>query len=329
MSHLTGPPNPERRLRLLERVRAVARERRFSRRTEQAYVFWIRRYIIANDRRHPADLDQDAVRRFLTMLAVDDGVAASTQNQALAALKFLYDRVLESPLAPVEGITPAKRPKRLPVVLTRTEVRAILEQLDAPYRLCAMLMYGSGLRLSECLALRVKDIDYERREIAVVAGKGDKDRRVPLASACIPPLRSHLQRRKAAFVTDKRLRATPTGIGDALLRKLPSIAFDWGWQYVFPAARTFIGSNGARLRHHLNESAMQRAFALAVRHSAVSKRATCHSLRHSFATHLLEGGSDIRTVQELLGHTDLRTTMIYTHVSTTGPLGVRSPADTL
>lgn len=329
LSHLTGPPDPSRRFRLLELVRRKARERRLSPRTEAAYVFWVRRFVLANDRTHPRDLDRDAVRGFLTSLAVEERVAESTQNQAIAALRFLYDRVLEHPLGPVDGITHARRPRRLPVVLSQTEINAILSQLEEPFHLCAMLMYGSGLRVTECLSLRVKDLGFDRREIAVVGGKGDKDRRVPLAAACAASLRTHLRARKHAFTSDVRRRVTPTGIPESLIRKLPSIAFDWAWQYLFPAARTFVDPTGAQRRHHMHDTNMQRAFTLAVRRSGISKRATCHSLRHSFATHLLESGSDIRTVQELLGHTDLRTTMIYTHVSTLGALGVRSPADSL
>ena len=313
----------------MEIVRRRARERRFSRRTEEAYVYWIRRFILANDRRHPADLDEASVRTFLSALAVEYGVAASTQNQALAALTFLYEHVLLRPLPRSDGITPAKRPRRLPVVLTRGEIRGILRALDSPFRLCAMLMYGSGLRVTECMSLRVKDVDFERREIAVVDGKGDKDRRTPLASACAAPLRTHMSARRAHFTSDVRLGIKPTGLSDALIRKLPSIELDLGWQYIFPATRTFLGPDGSRRRHHLHETVMQRAFAAAVRQAGIAKRATCHSLRHSFATHLLEAGSDVRTIQELLGHTDLRTTMIYMHVAVTGALGVRSPADNL
>jgi integron integrase len=329
LTELHDAPNPERRFRLLEMVRRTARERRLSRRTEQAYVYWVRRFVLANDRRHPRDLDADAIRRFLTMLAVDEGVAASTQNQALAALKFLYDRVLQQPIGPVDGITPARRPRRLPVVLGRSEVAAVLRNLDEPYRVCALLMYGSGLRVTECMSLRIKDVDFERREISVCAGKGDRDRRVPLAAACVPPLTVHLRQRRMQCTNDRRLRVVPTGISEALVRKLPGIPFDVGWQYLFPAARTVVAADGRRMRHHLHESAMQRAFAVAMRRAGLAKRASCHSLRHSFATHLLEAGTDVRTLQELLGHTDLRTTMLYTHVSTSRALGVRSPADAL
>jgi integron integrase len=329
LPHLNGPSEPERRLRLLEKVRRTARERRFSRRTEQAYVYWIRRFIIANDRRHPADLAASDIRRFLSALAVEQEVSASTQNQALAAIKFLYDRVLQQPIGTIDGITTARRPRRLPTVLSRAELNAVLRELGSPFRLCAMLMYGSGLRVSECMSLRVKEVDFDRRELTVIGGKGDKDRRTPLAASCAAPLNVWLRGRKAQYKKDARLHVLPTGISASLTKKLPNIELEWRWQYVFPATRTLVDAAGTRRRHHLHESLMQRAFTAAVSRSGITKRATCHSLRHSFATHLLEAGSDIRTVQELLGHTDLRTTMIYTHVSATGALGVRSPADAL
>ncbi len=302
-------------------------ERRYSARTEKAYVYWIRRYIYANDRRHPADLGEEDVRRFLTGLAAEHHVAASTQNQALAALTFLYGKVLERPLARIDGIAPAHQSRHEPVVLSDGEVRAIVLQVDGPARLCMMLMYGSGLRLLECLRLRVKDVDLDRRQIVVRAGKGGKDRRTPLAEACIAPLRGQLALRDRQFVHDRRTKTGTTEITPALARKYPNIDTDWRWQYIFAATRTFVDESGQRRRHHLHETVIQRAFRDAVSEAKIAKRATCHSLRHSFATHLLESGSDIRTVQELLGHSDVRTTMIYTHVSKVGALGVRSPAD--
>ena len=265
--------------------------------------------------------------RFLTGLAADQGVAASTQNQALAALAFLYDRVLNRPLGRIEGMEPARTSRYVPVVLSDAEVRAVVRRLENGPKLCAMLMYGSGLRLLECLRLRIKDVDVERRQIIVRHGKGGKDRRTPLASACVAPLRAHLKRRREQFVHDCRTHVGTTEIAPALGRKYPKIDYDWSWQYVFAARRTFLDEEGRRRRHHLHETAIQRAFHKAVADAKVAKRASCHSLRHSFATHLLEGGADIRTVQELLGHRDIRTTMIYTHVLNRGPLGVQSPAD--
>ena len=313
----------------MEIVRRTLKERRYRARTQEAYVFWIKRYIIASGRRHPADLAEDDVRRFLSNLAVEEQVAVSTQNQALAAITFLYAHVVRRPLERVDGIAPARRARRLPVVLSQSELRAILEQLAEPYRLCVALMYGSGLRLMECVTLRVKDVDLERFEIVVRDGKGAKDRRTPLARACVAPLRRLLRREEKRCCRDAAARVATTGIGEALARTFPNARFDWRWQYLFAATRTIVLPDGSRARHHLHESALQRAFGAAVQASGIAKRATCHSLRHSFATHLLESGADIRTVQELLGHTDVRTTMIYTHVLNRGGLGVRSPADDL
>jgi integron integrase len=329
LAHLTAAPDPERRFRLMEVVRRKLRERRYSRRTEEAYVHWIRRFIVFHDRRHPRELAAEDVRKFLSALAVDEQVAASTQNQALAALLFLYDGVLGKPLERIEGIAPARRPKRLPVVLSQKELRGILRHLRDPARLAALLMYGSGLRLHECLTLRVKDIDIDRREILVRGGKGGKDRRTPLAESSVGALERTLASEFIRFERDKRSRVRWTGFTTALLRKYPNADAEWSWRYVFPAARMRRDADGVLRRHHFDESAIQRSFKSAVAAAGIAKRATCHTLRHSFATHLLESGADIRTVQELLGHTDLRTTMIYTHVLNKGGLGVKSPADSL
>lgn len=328
-SHLAERDPSARPLRLVAMVRTRLRERRYSRRTEESYVHWIVRFIRFHDRRHPKDMGVDEIRRFLSALTVDEGLAASTQNVALAALRFLYDAVLQIPLPLIDGITPSRRPRRLPVVLAVEEVRAILARLTDPARLCVSLMYGSGLRVLECVSLRWKDVDLHRREILVRAGKGDKDRRVPLADACIEPLESHLRLTRPVFRHDERLRIQTTNISPGLRKKYPNLDRDWGWSYVFPAARTFFDADRVRRRHHLHETVVQRAFREALLGAKIAKHATCHSLRHSFATHLLESGTDIRTVQELLGHTDLRTTMIYTHVLNRGGLGVRSPADRL
>jgi integron integrase len=314
---------------LLEIVRHVLREARYSRRTEEAYVFWIRRFIVYNDRRHPKEMGEAEVGKFLSMLAGEEHVAASTQNQALAALRFLYERALRVPLNRVDGIIPAKRAKRVPIVLSKREIRAIFRQLSGEHRLGAELMYGSGLRVRECVSLRVKDVDLDRREIVVHGGKGDKDRRTPLAESCVPALRRQLKCREEEFRRDTRLGIRTSGLPDALLKKYPNADAEWRWQYVMAAARTFVDASGVRRRHHFHETSVQRAVKAAADDAGITKRATCHSFRHSFATHLLESGSDIRTVQELLGHTDLRTTMIYTHVLNKGGLGVRSPADDL
>lgn len=292
-------------------------------------MFWIRRYVLFNERRHPRDLGETEVRNFLSALAVDEHVAASTQNQALAALTFLYDRVLDRPLTRIDGIAPAHHHRRVPVVLSQRELRAILAQLDDPAKTAAELMYGSGLRLIECVRLRVKDIDIDRYEIVVRFGKGGKDRRVPLAESSVPAVKRLLNERRTQFRADERARVSTTELPDALTRKYPNAAREWPWQFLFAATRTTMDANHTRLRHHLHETLIQRAFRDAVRRAGLTKRATCHSLRHSFATHLLERGADIRTVQELLGHADVRTTMVYTHVLNRGGLGVKSPADLL
>jgi integron integrase len=313
----------------MEVVRRRLRERRYSRRTEQAYVHWIRRFIRFHGRRHPKDLHEADVVAFLSALAVDGGVAASTQNQALAALTFLYDGVLRRPLGRLDGLQPAHGHRRVPVVLSDDEVRRLLRALEGPPRLCAELMYGSGLRVSECVSVRVKDVDLARREIVVRSGKGEKDRRVPLAERSRERLERQIKRAYERFRLDDRRGIRTSGLGDALLRKLPNADREFIWQYVFGSSRTFVDSSGVRRRHHLDDSVMQRAVREAARAAGLMKRVTCHTLRHSFATHLLESGADIRTVQELLGHTNVRTTMVYTHVFPGGWLGVRSPADRL
>jgi integron integrase len=329
-SHLGRGTEPNHRLRLLERVRDRLRTRHYSRRTETAYCDWIRRFVLYHERRHPATMREPEIAEFLTHLATDKQVSASTQNQALQAILFLYREVLARPVGFVSGVTRAKRGRRLPMVLSPQEVRAILSCMRGVPRLCAVLMYGSGLRLLECLSLRVKDIDFDRAEIMVRCGKGDKDRRVPLPRTAVPALRVHLGRVKAQFQRDLAAGARGAPLPGALGRKLRNADRDWAWQYVFPATRLYReAATGGRRRHHLHETVIQRAFTAAVRASAISKRATCHTLRHSFATHLLESGSDIRTIQELLGHSDVRTTMVYTHVLNRGGLGVGSPADRL
>jgi integron integrase len=267
---------------------------------------------------------------FLTHLATERQVSASTQNQALQAILFLYNHVLGQPVGTIRGVERAKRPQRLPVVLSAPEVRSVLSQLCGVPRLCGVLMYGSGLRVSECVALRVKDVDFDRFEITVRAGKGNKDRRIPLPRVAVPSLRRHMDRVRRQFERDIAHGLTGAALPGALHRKLPNASREWAWQWVFPAARVYVDrGSGARRRHHYHESAVQRAVTAAVRASGIPKRATCHSFRHSFATHLLESGSDIRTIQELLGHTDIRTTMIYTHVLNRGGLAVASPADKL
>lgn len=328
-SHLDAIGDPERRFRLMELVRRRLRTLRYSPRTEQAYTHWIRKYIRYHGRRHPAGMGEREIASYLTHLAADRKVSASTQNQARNALLFLYKEVLRSPLQIMGGIEPAKRPLRLPVVLSTAEVRSILREMRGAQRLVATLLYGGGLRLTECLTLRIKDIDFDRSEIMVRGGKGDKDRRVPLPVSAVPALVIHLKRRETQFNSELGRGILGAALPGALDRKYPNARRDWRWQWVFPASRTYKDASGVHTRHHLHPTAVQRAFGDAVRRAKVTKKATCHSLRHSFATHLLETGTDIRTIQALLGHSSLSTTMIYTHVLNRGALGVRSPADQL
>lgn len=327
-SHLTPTPDPGKRFRLLERLRARLRTRHYSRRTETVYVDWVRRFVLFHGRRHPRTMGEREIAAYLTHLANVKKVSASTQNQALAALLFLYRHVLSADVGFVHGVVRAKRPTRLPVVLSQSEVRSVLRELRGVPRLCALLMYGAGLRVTETVSLRVKDLDFERHEILVRGGKGDKDRRVPLPRIAVLGLRRHLDRESARHSWDVR-RNVRTVLPNALATKLPEAERAWSWRFVFSAARVHRTEEGTLYRHHLDASAVQRAVAAAVRSSRITKRVTCHALRHSFATHLLESGTDIRNIQELLGHTDLRTTMIYTHVLNRGALGVGSPADKL
>ena len=349
-----APPPAAPAPRLLARVRAAVRVRHYSRRTEDAYVWWIRRFVHHAGGRHPSTLGAPAVEAFLSSLATERQVSASTQNQALAALLFLYGAVLDTPLPRLAAVTRAKRPRRLPTVLTRAEVQAVLAALDAigpaaaarpagtstaaprpgpsrpgaPYALVARLLYGSGLRLLEALQLRVKDVDLTRGELVVRHGKGGKDRVTVLPATAEPALAAHLTRVQALHACDRADGGGRVALPGALARKLPGAAASWSWQWVFPATSRYVDpTSGARVRHHLHETAVQRAVRDAAVRAGIPRRVTCHTFRHSFATHLLEAGYDIRTVQELLGHTDVRTTMLYTHVLNRGGRGVVSPAD--
>lgn len=314
--------------RLLAAVREAVRLRHYSPRTETAYVAWVRRFVIASGRRHPADLGVPAVTAFLSSLASEGRVSASTQNQALAAILFLYREVLHAPIGHLDGIVRARRPHRLPIVLSRDDVRSVLARLTGPHQLVASLLYGSGLRLMEALRLRVHDLDHGRGEILVRGGKGDKDRVTVLAASIHDPLAAHLERVRAGHRRDLARGAGHVELPGALARKYPAATTEWGWQWIFPAmTRHTDAATGVRRRHHLHESAVQRAVKTAMLGAGVDKQASCHTFRHSFATHLLESGYDIRTVQELLGHKDVRTTMLYTHVLNRGGRGVRSPAD--
>jgi integron integrase len=324
-------PSATPKLRLLDRVRQAIRTRHYSRRTEKTYVAWIRRYIFFHGKRHPAEMGATEVTRFLTSLAVDGNVAASTQNQALSALLFLYREVLEQDLPWLDSVVlRAKGAQRLPVVLTRAEVRAVIRELPGTPRLMALLMYGAGLRLLECARLRVQDVDFASNQIVVRGGKGDKDRVTMLPGAVKEDLARHLERVKRQHERDLLCGAGWVELPWALARKYPNAGREWTWQWMFPATRIYVDRlTGQRRRHHLHESVLQRAVKEAARRARIAKRATCHTFRHSFATHLLEDNHDIRTVQELLGHRNVSTTQIYTHVLNRGPGGVRSPADRL
>lgn len=314
--------------RLLDQVRERCRVKHYSLRTEQAYTHWIRRFILYHDKRHPREMGAPEVEAFLTHLAVRENVAAATQNQALAAILFLYREVLTIELPWLDGVTRAKKPPRLPVVLTREEVRVVLAHLDGVYWLLASLMYGSGLRLMEAMRLRVKDVELARREILVRDGKGGKDRHTLLPDSLVGPLRRQLERVRDMHARDLAEGLPPVWLPHALERKYPNAGRELAWQFLFPAAQPGIDPrSGIRRRHHLHESAMQRAMRAAVRECGILKPASSHTLRHSFATHLLESGYDIRTVQELLGHKDVTTTQIYTHVLNRGGRGVLSPLD--
>lgn len=321
---VTGGP------RLLDRVRAEIRMRHYSRRTEEAYALWIRRFIVYHGKRHPSDMGVEQIAAFLRWLAVEQRVSASTQNQALSALLFLYRQVLHLEVGPLPQVPRAVTPDRVPVVLTPDEVRLVLAQLDGVPRLVVQLLYGAGIRLQESLELRVKDLDFERGEILVRRGKGQKDRRTMLPVSVRPALVDHLTAVRALHERDVAQGFGRVVLPDALARKYPHAPQEWRWQFVFPAGRLCRDPRwGPPTRFHLHESAVQRAVTAAVRRAGIAKRVSCHTFRHSFATHLLEAGYDIRTVQELLGHADVSTTMIYTHVLSRGAMGVRSPADRL
>jgi integron integrase len=315
---------------LLERLRNEVRKKHYSGRTEDAYADWVGRYLRFHLFRGPLEMGKKEVEEFLSHLAVERDVAASTQNQALSALLFLYRDVLGIKLDWLDGVVRAKRPKLLPVVLTRDEVTAILMHLSGTNLIAAMLMYGAGLRLLECLTLRVKDIDFGYRQITVREGKGNKDRVTILPASVEPRLKLHLEDVRIQFEKNLKEGGSCVRLPKALVRKYPEANSAWGWQWVFPAHRNYLDpESGIRCRHHLDESVLQRAVKEAVALAGIKKHGTCHTFRHSFATHLLEDGYDIRTIQELLGHRDVSTTMIYTHVLNRGGRCVRSPMDIL
>lgn len=328
MTTSQGPAPPQGRPRLLDQVRDAIRRRHYSYRTEETYVHWIRRFIYFHGKRHPAEMGEAEVTAFLNDLARERRVAAATQNQALAAVLFLYREVLGRQLGWLEGLEWAKRPARMPAALTMSEAQRLLARLHGTKWLMGSLLYGAGLRLRECLKLRVKDVDFEYRQILVRDGKGAKDRVTVLPAAVIDPLRDHLVRVKALHESDLAAGYGEVELPDALRRKYPRAAYEWSWKFVFPSHRLSRDPrSGALRRHHVYENYLIRGVKQAAREAGLTKHVSCHTLRHSFATHLLENGYDIRTVQELLGHSDVSTTMIYTHVLNKGGRGVKSPLD--
>lgn len=320
----TGAPAP----RLLDQVRARLRVKHYSLRTEHAYVGWIKRFVLANGKQHPRDLGAEEVERFLSTLAVDGQVTPSTQNQALSALLFLYREVLGIELPWMENVVRAKRPRKLPTVLSQAEVQRLLAQMDGRPWLLASVLYGTGLRLMECLRLRVKDVDFARNEILVRDGKGAKDRRTVLPKSLVEPLQRELERVRLLHDEDLRAGFGAVWLPHALARKYPNAARELGWQYLFPAAsRSVDPRDGMERRHHYDDGMLSRALKRARLQAGIAKPLSAHTLRHSFATHMIEAGYDIRTVQELLGHEDVATTQVYTHVLNRGAGGVLSPLD--
>jgi len=317
------PKNPP---KLLDQLRDRLRVKHYSLSTEKLYIQWAKRFIYFHGKRHPAEMGAAEVEAFLTHLAVQGQVSASTQNQALSALLFLYKEVLGVDLPWLNDVVRAKRPQRLPVVLTRSEVREVLLRMNGVYALMATLLYGTGMRLMECVRLRVKDVDFACNQIIIRDGKGGKDRVTMLPESVKAGLQAHLAQRRALYEDDRRLGMAAVYLPDALAKKYPNAATDWAWQYIFPSGSYSVDPrSGAERRHHVDEKLLQRAMKKAVQAAGITKLATPHTLRHSFATHLLESGYDIRTVQELLGHASVQTTMVYTHVLNKGGLGVWSP----
>ena len=325
------PPNTTRnKPKLLDQVRAAIRTRHYSRRTEKAYLGWIKRFILFHNKRHPAEMSAVEISQFLSHLALKENVAASTQNQALYAIIFLYKNVLDREIGEIDNIVWAKKPKKLPVVFTKTEVKTVIKQLSGVKWIMANLLYGAGLRLMECLRLRVQDIDFEYNQIIIRDAKGQKDRVTVLPEIVKEALEKHLEKVKRLHEKDLVQGFGEVYLPYALERKYTNANKQWKWQYIFPSEKLSIDPrSGKKRRHHLDESVLQRTVKEAIRQAGINKNGNCHTFHHSFATHLLEDGYDIRTVQELLGHEDVSTTMVYTHVMKKGGLGVKSPADKL
>jgi integron integrase len=322
------PVTPSPRRTVLGELRGAIRIRHYSPRTEEAYVYWVRRFIRYHGKRHPRELGPTELSQFLSSLATEQGCSASTQSQALSALVFLYRYVLQEPFEWLTELVHAKRPIRLPTVLTPREVAHLLRNMHSTPQLMAALMYGSGLRLMECCTLRVKDIDLERNTIVVRDGKGQKDRITMIPARLRPLLTTHLAEQRKKLEQTRFEKREHVRLPSALARKYPNASREWAWRWVFPATRTYLdAADRRRYRHHLHETVVQRAVRQAARLAKIAKPVSSHTLRHSFATHLLERGCDIRTIQELLGHKDVSTTMIYTHVLNRGPSGVKSPLD--
>jgi integron integrase len=315
---------------VLQQVREAIRVRHYSYRTEQAYIGWIERFIRFNHGRHPGELSEKEIGKFLTHLAVRENVAASTQNQALSALVFLFKQILGKELNEMTDIIWAKKPRRLPVVLSRSETKSVLDNLSGVYWIIGNLLYGSGLRLMECLRLRVKDIDFRYQQIIVRSAKGEKDRITMLPEIVKPVLKKHLEKVERLHRKDIKDNLSGVYMPYALERKYPNAQKSPGWFWVFPSSKiSFDPRSGKQRRHHIHHGVVQKAVGEAIKRAGIVKPAGCHTLRHSFATHLLESGYDIRTVQELLGHSSVSTTMVYTHVLKKGGVGVKSPADSL
>ena len=323
------PPSPDnKKPKLMDQLSQALRARHYSRRTEKAYGHWVKRYIYFHKIRHPAEMAEPEINAFLTHLAVKGKVSASTQNQALSALLFLYRHVLNREVGELDEVIRARKSNHLPVVMTREEVKAVISELEGTNRVVASLLYGAGLRLLECLRLRVQDIDFSLNQITVRDGKGNKDRLTMLPEVLKSPLTEHLVRARTIHERDLADGYGRVNMPHALERKYPNASAEWRWQFVFPQEHRWTNQDtGDQGRHHIHESIIQKAMKRAVRQVGLQKKATCHTLRHSFATHLLEDGHDIRTVQELLGHKDVKTTMVYTHVLNRGGRGVRSPMD--